>query len=783
MLLSKIDGNDRGKYWTKVKTLMSQFGYQAVSRVRQSSISEVLRTLDEWGIAYEHDGLGANDYITLARQSERPQAPKQAASVRPPISPTEPWRPALSPLQFAFKIGADLDELRAAAHADEVLSAIWCFRPVCLMVTADDESFAFLGGLLGAQMRRRALMIRTSATVDRTPAGPEVVSLSLLKRIVGLAEEPGEAASGFPLFGSVYVVRDDGKDTRSEEILALVREIFIPHTYRVDARFGAGASSAAEGPRRATGSADFPALLEWMCAFAGNRTLAAHLGPTETLDLGTLMADAAQIRDVLLDRSTLESVDPSFKAGFESTEHMALKNAVLAYLRAQHPQEKILVEAQTDIPDDENFYGERLVSEDDGERRRCRPDVWIPKKVWVEVETLRSISVRGSSPFFDLERKMRTRLDEIRRDGGELWLLVPSDVAALAWRQLGALAGNLAATGIKGIRWGYVDLATKAPVFVEVPAARPSAPLQLNGGSWRDRAKPAAPTKLTWADVAGYSDFRARLQSDVLLPLVERQRFEQYDLGPANGLLLFGLPGCGKSLVGRVLAGEADLTCRLIMPSDLTSMWLGEGVGKIRELFDWALRQHSCLLVIDEIDAIAPQRQEYNMHTDEKRQVNELLTQLDRIAGKPVMVVATTNYLRGIDSAIRRSGRFDVKIPVYPPNERDRRAIFEHYLGRLKNMTVHADAGGLAQATPLYTPADIRTVVHTAARRAVAACDRGSIPSVTTDDIARVLRQHARAIQRRAAEDWIAEARLELGAEERESLDWLESEVRTAYAG
>lgn len=561
--------------------------------------------------------------------------------------------------------------------------------------------------------------------------------------------------------------------------------MFIPHTYRLDARFGVIVSHANDpstlAPPRATSSDEFPKLLEWLCAFAGGRALASHLGPTDTLDLGTLLADAAQLRDVLLDRATLDPVDPSFKAGFESTEHMVMKNTVLGYLRTQFPDEKILVEQQTDVPDDESFYDEPSAQKGEGERRRCRPDVWLPKKIWVEVETLRSISIRGSSPFFDLERKMRARAEEIRRDGGEVWLFVPSDVAALASQQLAAVAKNLANTGIKTLRWGFIDLAARAPVFVEV-LDQQAPPVQLNGGSWRDRTKPAGPTRLTWADVAGYSDFRERLRSDVLLPLVHRKRFETYDLGPANGLLLFGLPGCGKSLVGRVLAGEADLTCRLVIPSDLTSMWLGEGVAKIRELFDWALKQHSCLLVIDELDAIAPQRQEHNMHTDEKRQVNELLTQLDRISGKPIMVVATTNYLRGIDGAIRRSGRFDVKIPVYPPTEGDRKLLLDHYFGRLKNMSVKVDTAAIARQTPLFTPADIKTVVQTAGRRAVATSAVDATPTISMDEITGVLGQHTRAIQRRAAEDWIAEARIELGQQERANLDWLEAEVRAAYS-
>src|SRR6202022_3697874 len=116
------------------------------------------------------------------------------------------------------------------------ISAIWCFRPVCLMLSGDDEAFAFLGGLVSALMRRRALMVRTPLVLERAPAGPEILSLARLKHVVGRSDEAGETAS-FPSFGSVYIVRDDAKDTRDDDLVALVRELFVPHTYRVDARF------------------------------------------------------------------------------------------------------------------------------------------------------------------------------------------------------------------------------------------------------------------------------------------------------------------------------------------------------------------------------------------------------------------------------------------------------------------------------------------------------------------------------------------------------------------
>ena len=172
------------------------------------------------------------------------------------------------------------------------------------------------------------------------------------------------------------------------------------------------------------------------------------------------------------------------------------------------------------------------------------------------------------------------------------------------------------------------------------------------------------------------------------------------------------------------------------------------------------------------------------MHSDEKRQVNELLSQLDRIGDRRVAVVATTNYVRGIDSAIRRSGRFDLKIPVFPPTLEDRRELFAHYLSPA--MRPGVDGLGalgmpeLAEQTPLYTPADIKAVAEAALRTAIYRATVGSAPRLLMDDLMSVLTTHQRAIRPDAAASWIEESRQELGPAD-DSLMQLEAEVRLVY--
>jgi SpoVK/Ycf46/Vps4 family AAA+-type ATPase len=168
------------------------------------------------------------------------------------------------------------------------------------------------------------------------------------------------------------------------------------------------------------------------------------------------------------------------------------------------------------------------------------------------------------------------------------------------------------------------------------------------------------------------------------------------------------------------------------------------------------------------------------MHTDEKRQVNELLAQLDRISGRNVVVVATTNYVRGIDRAIQRSGRFDVRLPVFPPDQADRVTIFDYYLSppRIKGFknTAAVDKERLATEAILFTPADIKSVVQAAARQAIRETVSSQEPSLSTENISSAIVQHHRRLHRKMVIDWAREAAEELGHHDKQLL-WLEDEI------
>jgi hypothetical protein len=422
----------------------------------------------------------------------------------------------VSPFEVAFDVGDTIEYARSAALAQDLFAAVWSSRPVLLFVEAADEFFTLCGGMIGAVMRRRESMIRTGGFGLGGPIAPEVVSLERLKQLVcGVAG----SAEGFPTPGAVYLLRDDAEQGEDDEIAAQVRELFVPQTYRVRARCTSTAGSAAAGSR-IIDDERFPAVLSWLALYAGVPNLAQTIETDRLMDLSSLFAEASQLRESLIDRATLETTDPDFRAGFETTEHMVLKNLVAKHLRIRFPGCEVHLERGVSSTSSNSKDTDDDEAEHDEEDRvvRGRPDVRCPGHVSVEVETLRSLVRRGSNPFFALEEKLRRKLDVYRGDR-QLWLVVPGDVALIAGAQLQALIRNLSVGREKPeIFLVVMELNSARVVFME--AQEPlRVEVRLVGASWRDHPEDGGLAKLTWNDVAGYTDLKQRLQEDVLAPL------------------------------------------------------------------------------------------------------------------------------------------------------------------------------------------------------------------------------------------------------------------------
>ncbi|MFC7138611.1 AAA family ATPase [Halosimplex aquaticum] len=217
-------------------------------------------------------------------------------------------------------------------------------------------------------------------------------------------------------------------------------------------------------------------------------------------------------------------------------------------------------------------------------------------------------------------------------------------------------------------------------------------------------------------DVGGMADLEARLRETVVDPLENPEAYERYDIDVLSGLLLYGPPGCGKTHVTRALAGELGHAFVEVSPADLTSKWMGKPEQNVADMFEIARANAPCLLFIDEIDAVAGSRGD--LQSGQQGMVNQLLTELESLDEDDVVVVGATNLLEDVDQAIRRSGRFDERVEVPPPDAEARRAILDLHLAD-RPVAEEVDWDRIVEGTEGYAASDIELLAENAARNAL----------------------------------------------------------------
>lgn len=243
-----------------------------------------------------------------------------------------------------------------------------------------------------------------------------------------------------------------------------------------------------------------------------------------------------------------------------------------------------------------------------------------------------------------------------------------------------------------------------------------------------------------FTDVGGLPELQTTLARTVIEPLKNADEYDEYDLDVIDGVLLYGPPGCGKTYLSVALAGELGYHFLSIQPADIVSKWMGQPAQNVADLFAIARENQPCLVFLDEIDAIAGDR-ERGMNASERQLVNQLLAELDDITDDDVVVVAATNLIDDVDSAIRRSGRFDERIEVPPPDAEARREILGIHL-RDRPTADDIDWEPAVEATAGYAASDLTLIAEDAARRAFRADEPvdGSHLEAAADDAQSSLR-------------------------------------------
>ncbi|MEL7623479.1 MAG: ATP-dependent zinc metalloprotease FtsH [Clostridiales bacterium] len=222
--------------------------------------------------------------------------------------------------------------------------------------------------------------------------------------------------------------------------------------------------------------------------------------------------------------------------------------------------------------------------------------------------------------------------------------------------------------------------------------------------------------RITFADVAGIGEVKEELQ-EVVDFLKNPDKFIAIGAKIPKGVLLIGMPGTGKTLLARALAGEAGVPFFSISGSDFVEMFVGVGASRVRDLFDQAKKNSPCIVFIDEIDAVGRQRGAGlgGGHDEREQTLNQLLVEMDGFTvNESIIIIAATNRPDILDPALLRPGRFDRQVVVDAPDLDGRKAILKvHSKG--KPLEEGVDLEVLAKRTPGFTGADLANLMNEAA--------------------------------------------------------------------
>mmetsp|Transcript_3767 Transcript_3767/g.4862 ORF Transcript_3767/g.4862 Transcript_3767/m.4862 type:complete len:881 (-) Transcript_3767:325-2967(-) len=224
---------------------------------------------------------------------------------------------------------------------------------------------------------------------------------------------------------------------------------------------------------------------------------------------------------------------------------------------------------------------------------------------------------------------------------------------------------------------------------------------------------------VTWDDIGGLEDVKKELQELVQYPVEHGDKFEKFGMSASKGVLFYGPPGCGKTLLAKAIANECDSNFISVKGPELLTMWFGESEANVRDIFDKARSAAPCILFFDEMDSIAKARGSGQGSEAGDRVINQILTEIDGVgARKAVFIIGATNRPDILDNAITRPGRLDQLVYIPLPDLASRINIFKANL-RKSPIDPQINVELLAKHTHGYSGADITEICQRAAKNAI----------------------------------------------------------------